>query len=136
MEKMSQSMEDYLEAVYRLKSTTGKARVSDISRMIAVKMPSVNKAVAELKKLGLVDQEPYGSVELTDKGRAAARTVILRHRLLSEFLQMLGVSPEAAEHDACSMEHILSAETLNRIMAFVKEKKAVKDSPPPEEPVS
>lgn len=131
MEKMSQSLEDYLEAIYRLKNTSGKARVSDISRLIDVKMPSVNKAVSELKKLGLVDQEPYGSVELTDKGRTLARAVMQRHQLLSNFLQMLGVNAETAERDACSMEHILSTETLNKITAFVKEKKEAKAPPPP-----
>ena len=118
--KLSQSLEDYLEMVHMLRLANGIARVKDIAAALSVKMPSVAKATLELKKLGLVTQEPYSGVELTEEGRKAAADVLNRHILLKGFLIRLGVSEAIADKDACSMEHILSAETLSTIEDFMK----------------
>ena len=83
-------------------------------------MPSVARAVAELKKQGLVSQEPYSGVELTEEGKRVAVVILNRHLLLRQFLIHLGVSEEAANEDACNMEHILSAETLAKIEEYMK----------------
>ena len=118
--KLTQSLEDYLEMVHMLRLANGIARVKDIAAALSVKMPSVAKAILELKKLGLVTQEPYSGVELTEEGRKAAADVLNRHILLKGFLIRLGVSEAIADKDACSMEHILSAETLVKIEEFMK----------------
>jgi len=118
--KLSQSLEDYLEMVHMLQQERRIARVKDIADAISVKMPSVTKAIMELKKLGLVTQEPYRGVELTPEGLAAASEILGRHILLKKFLVCIGVSEEVANKDACNMEHILSAETLEKIEDFVK----------------
>lgn len=118
--KLTQSLEDYLEMVHMLKMAHGIARVKDIAAALSVKMPSVAKAILELKKLGLVTQEPYSGVELTEAGEKAAADVLNRHILLKGFLIRLGVSEAIADKDACCMEHILSAETLSKIEDFMK----------------
>ena len=118
--KLSQSLEDYLEMVHMLRLANGIARVKDIAAALTVKMPSVAKAMIELKKLGLVTQEPYSGVELTEEGERVAANILNRHILLKGFLIKLGVSEAIADKDACSMEHILSAETLGKIEEFMK----------------
>lgn len=118
--EMTQSLEDYLEAIHRLLSQGRRARVRDVAEMIGVKMPSVNRAMAELKARGLVVQEPYRDLELTAAGKLAAAAVFERHRLLTAFLEKIGVQPETAEHDGCIMEHILSPETLECIRRFLE----------------
>lgn len=118
--KLSQSLEDYLEMVHMLRMAHGIARVKDIAAALQVKMPSVAKAILELKKYGLVTQEPYSGVELTEAGQRAASLVLNRHILLKGFLIRLGVSEAVADKDACCMEHILSAETLSKIEDFMK----------------
>lgn len=115
---LSQSLEDYVEAIYNLIESSGLACVRDVAKVLRVKMPSVVKAIHELKKLGLVTQQPYSSIELTAKGVEAARSVLSRHRLLRTFLVQLGVGERTADADACRMEHVLSAETLDRIRIF------------------
>ncbi len=120
---MTQSLEDYLEAVYMLIAEGRPAQVRDVARLLAVKMPSVVKAIHELKKLELVSQEPYGPIVLTVKGGRVARQVLNRHTLLRKFLMKLGVSRRIADKDACMMEHILSAETLDRIRIFTENEK-------------
>lgn len=122
MQSMTQSLEDYLETVYVLIDGGGVACVRDVAKSLGVKMPSVVKALRELKSLGLVIQEPYSDILLTEKGRRVARAVLGRHRLLGRFLRKLGVSRKAADADACRMEHILSAETLERIREFTESK--------------
>lgn len=123
MTVITQSLEDYLETICVLIDNGGTACVRDVARTLGVKMPSVVKAIHELKRLGLVTQEPYSSIELTVKGRQLAQLVLGRHILLSAFLKKLGVSAKTAEIDACRMEHILSAETLDKIRIFTEKKK-------------
>ena len=118
MASMTQSLEDYLETIYILIRDGGSACVRDVAKSLDVKMPSVVKAIHELKKLELVLQEPYSAIELTEKGRRLARSVLGRHTLLRAFLVKLGVSRKTADKDACRMEHILSAETLDKIRLF------------------
>ncbi len=130
MSAMTQSLEDYIEAIYLLISEGGSACVRDVAKTLDVKMPSVVKAIHELKKLELVTQEPYASIELTEKGRRVAQTVLGRHTLLRTFLMQLGVSRRIADEDACRMEHILSAETLDRIRLFT-ERNAVESTKKP-----
>ena len=72
------------------------------------------------KRLGLVTQEPYASIKLTEKGRRVARHVLDRHTLIRSFLVKLGVAEKTADRDACLMEHILSAETLDKIKTFTE----------------
>ena len=120
MATMTQSLEDYLEAVDMLIAEDRPAQVRDVARMLAVKMPSVVKAIHELKKLGLVTQKPYANIELTVKGTRVAKHVLNRHTLIRDFLMKLGVSRRIADKDACLMEHILSAETIDRIRIYTK----------------
>lgn len=119
---MTQSQEDYLEAIYMLIAEKRPAQVRDVAKMLGVKMPSVVRALHELKKLGLVTQEPYANIELTDKGLRLAKHILDRHELLRTFLIKLGVSRRIADKDACLMEHILSAETLDKIRTYTESK--------------
>ena len=120
MAVMTQRLEDYLEAVYVPIAEGRPAQVRDVARRLAVKMPSVVKALRELKTLGLVSQEPYAAIELTAKGERLARLVLRRHTLLRTFLMQLGVTRRNADRDACLMEHILSAETLDKIRLYTE----------------
>ena len=122
MAVMTQSLEDYLEAIYMRIVEGRPAQVRDVARMLSVKMPSVVKAVRELKKLELVTQEPYAAIELTPKGERLARHVLGRHTLIRAFLMKLGVTRKNADRDACLMEHILSAETLDKIRIYTEER--------------
>ena len=117
---MTKSLEDYIEVVYVLRQEKRRARVRDIATTLKVKMPSVVKGISELKKLGLVAQEPYGDVELTAKGRRIATMILNRHNKIREFLMLIGVSRRIADKDACLMEHILSAETMDKIRDYLK----------------
>jgi Mn-dependent DtxR family transcriptional regulator len=121
---MRESGEDYLEAVLELEHEHGTVRLTDVAKKIGVTKPSVSRAMKILQSDGYIHQETYGAIELTSKGRLKANQVYHRHKTLTVFLEdVLGVSPETAENDACRMEHILSAQTMERLSAFVEEQK-------------
>ncbi len=117
-ERLSESLEMYLEAIDALREKGAKGRVTDIARSLSVSKPSVHTALHELERRGLVEHEPYGDVVLTALGLDQAAEIRRRHELLTRFLRdLLGVSPETAERDACRIEHYLSAETIEKIAA-------------------
>ncbi|MDR1123357.1 MAG: metal-dependent transcriptional regulator [Elusimicrobiota bacterium] len=115
------SMEDYLEAIAIASVKEGAARVTDIKTLLGVKMPSVSGALAVLLKAGLIKHEKYGRVTLTKKGAAIAKEVKKKHAVISAFLHgVLGVSPDAADIDACKIEHVISAETFKKLCSFMR----------------
>ena len=126
---MTMSLEDYLECIYMLILEKKPARVRDIAATLGVKTPSVVYGIAALKRLGYVTQEPYGDIELTAKGRKVATGVLTRHTILKAFLLKLGVTEQVADNDACLMEHILSAQTMDRIRDFLGKTPALPDAP-------
>ena len=123
MHAMTQSLEDYIEAIWVIAKEDREVCVRDVAAMLNVKMPSVVKAIRELKKLELVTQEPYASIRLTAKGRREANQVLGRHTLLRRFLEKLGVGEKNADADACRMEHVLSAETMDKIRIYTEGKR-------------
>ena len=74
-----------------------------------------------LKEKGFIRQEAYSGIELTDAGKEMAQMILNRHNTIRTFLEeVLGVSSENAEHDACKIEHIISEETFEKISTYKK----------------
>ena len=117
--KLSSSLEDYLEAAYTLCREAGHAKPSAIGRLLGVSKPSVSSAVRALAARGLLQQQRYGSVRLTPAGLAAGAEIAGRHSMLKEFfVSVLGMDPAEAERDACRAEHALSPQALGRLGAL------------------
>ena len=57
---------------------------------------------------------------LTEKGKEAAKSIFERHTVLTAFLTKVGVDAETAAIDACRIEHVISAETLDAIKKFTE----------------
>ncbi len=122
---LSANMEDYIEAIYQLSKNGGDCRVSAIAEALGVKRPSVSKALKRLQKEGLVLHLPYGNVRVTPQGQKVAERQVRNHSVLTRFMsEVLGLSGELAEHDACLMEHAISNETVDRLVEFVSHLKS------------
>jgi DtxR family Mn-dependent transcriptional regulator len=116
---MTESLENYLETISFL-SDDGAVRVTDIASRLKVRKPSVLTALKNLEEQGLLEHQRYGTVFLTAKGKTEANAIRDRHLFLTSFLRdLLGVTPETAEADACKMEHLLSKETMQKMKNFV-----------------
>lgn len=118
---VTSSLQDYLEVILNLVQEKKTARVTDIADRLDIAKPSVIQALTLLKEKGLIVQDRYGPVELTADGQRYAQRIKHRHNVIYGFLtQVLGVSPAAAEKDACLMEHDLSGETFERLIHFLQ----------------
>lgn len=118
--ELSESLEDYLEAIYHLRDEQGQTRVKEIAERMGVTMPSVSGAINALKERGLIGHEKYGAVSLTDDGLQWAQFVDRRHQTLTAFLRdILQLDEESADAEACRLEHAVSPETLRRLLAMV-----------------
>ena len=124
MKKLSPSMEDYLEAAYRLSRERGFARARDLSAGLGVSRPSVNSALKNLTGRGLVTHEHYGYVRLTAAGLAAGARIAELHSFLKDFLTSVLALPEAdADADACRIEHAIgprAMKNLRLLAAFIR----------------
>ena len=113
-----------METILILDESNERVRVKNIAELMNVKAPTAIEALGHLKKKELIVQQPYADIELTAKGRKAAREIYEKHHMLKEFLfKGLGLSEEIAEADACKMEHCLSKETIALMSEFIKRSK-------------
>ena len=116
---LHQSGEDYLEAILVLKQERGMVRSIDVAQHLGFSKPSVSRAMSILKSDGLVEMDRNGGLELTEVGGKVAEEIYRRHCLLTRWLTQIGVSAETAAADACRMEHVISAETFQRLQEFM-----------------
>ena len=118
--QLSPSSEDYLEAIHQLLKEEPHVPSVQVAQRLKVSKPSVNKAMGVLKEAGLVEQEPYGTLWLTEEGERIARQVAFRHSTLKHFLtDVLGIDEATAETDACRMEHVISNTTLAKWVEYM-----------------
>ena len=117
---LQESGEMYLESILVLTESNTHVRSIDVCEYMGFSKPSVSRAINLLKSGGYVNMDKDGYLTLTDEGRSVAQKIYDRHRLLTEFLVSLGVSPDTASADACKIEHHISDESFAAIKKAVK----------------
>ncbi len=118
---LSASLEDYLEAIFRLVQVKRVARAKDIGKRLQVSRSSVTGALHALAKRELINYEPYDLITLTARGQEAAEQVAGRHEALyGFFVRVLGVGEQEADAAACKMEHSIPEVILERFVEFVE----------------
>lgn len=112
--------EDYVEAIADIVAATGSCRSVDLAKQFAVSHVTVNRTIGRLVRDGFVITEPYGPIELTNKGKRLARASRERHDVVFRFLLAIGVSETTAATDSEGIEHHVSAETLKAMRSFLQ----------------
>jgi Mn-dependent DtxR family transcriptional regulator len=107
-------LEDYLEAIYNLNEENGYVSVADISDRLAVKPPTVSNMIKNLADRGYLEHQRYRGMRLTPSGDKIARSVIKRHKIISNLISMLGVDDMTAYVDTEGLEHHVHPSTLRR----------------------
>jgi Mn-dependent DtxR family transcriptional regulator len=121
MESLSPTKEMYIKTVYELVKGGRGARVSDIAVKMGVAKPSVCTAIRELEEKRLVEKKRYRTVSLTRDGKRLAFSIQRRYTIIKRFLtETVGVTDSTAESDACLLEHIISAESLQAFDRHLK----------------
>lgn len=117
--KIQESAENYLEAILIIHNRQGNVRSIDIANELGFSKPSVSVAMKNLRNNGYIEVDKDGFITLLEAGREIADKIYERHTLLSTWLERMGVSPEVAAEDACRIEHVISAETFERLKDHV-----------------
>lgn len=117
--QLTESLEDYLEAIAELIAVEGHAHAKEIAAKLNVKMPSVTGALRQLEKMGCIVYNTHYPVQLTEKGRIIAENVMHHHSVLKKFFsEILGLPMEKASDTACRLEHLIDSDTANRFILF------------------
>ncbi len=121
MDKLTFTMENYLEAIYELSKAGAGARVSDIAERMGVTKASTNSAMATLAEKGLIVNEKYREIFLTHEGLRLAELTSNKHKVIKQFLiQILKVEPAVADNDACAIEHVISSDSVSAMQDFMQ----------------
>jgi DtxR family Mn-dependent transcriptional regulator len=118
--KLTHSAAHHLEAVLELREKRGYARVTDVAKHLNITTGSASTNLKSLKAKGLLKEDDNRFLSLSPEGEALAREVIARKKIFERFLlDVLKVSPEQAEIDACKTEHLISGETARKLDKFI-----------------
>lgn len=111
----------YLETILLLTEKHAHVRSIDVVEYMGFSKPSVSRAIGLLRSGGYVNMDKDGYLTLTESGAEVAHKMYERHKLISSFLQTLGVSEETASADACKIEHHISDESFKAIKKYVED---------------
>lgn len=117
-ENLTQSIEDYLKAIYELTGKDGRATTTKLADYLNVTPASVTGMVKKLAatKPALLEYQKHRGVILTDHGREVAIEILRHHRLLEMFLhEVLHYPWDEVDEEADRLEHVISEKFEDRI---------------------
>lgn len=116
----AESIEEYLEAVYRLEHEGPGVTTSGLASTLGVASASVSGMLKKLDKDGYVKYVARGEVKLTRKGLEVGVRVLRRHRLAERFLtDVLGMPWDEVHSEACMLEHAISQRVEDRLVVLL-----------------
>ena len=118
---LSQSIEDYLKAIYILNSEGEGASTTNIANNLSVSSASVTNMIKKLDQSGLVEYTSYKGVILTEAGRKIALEILRHHRLLELYLkEVMGYSWADVHDEAEKLEHHISEQFEDKIAEMLQ----------------
>jgi DtxR family Mn-dependent transcriptional regulator len=114
--------EDFLEAIFILaRDFRHPPLVHDIAAALhrpENEVPPVLKILEENKDIIISGD---GGVALTPEGQNAGMRVVKKHETLQCFFsEILGMDGPSASNEACTLEHAVSDDTINRLGTYLK----------------
>lgn len=113
---ISSTEENYLKTLLHLENETGEATANELSKLLNIKMPTVNSMMKKLAEKDFVNYESYRPITLTEKGRIEAALILRKHRLIEMFLfETMQLGWEDVHEIAEQMEHVKSPLFFDKI---------------------
>ncbi len=117
---VSQAMQDYLKAIYKLQREGVPVSTSVLANYLNVSPASVTSMCKKLADLNLLEYEPYQGVRFSKAGEKLALEIVRHHRLLELYLaEALNVPWDKVHEEAEKLEHVLSEDLEDRIAAVL-----------------
>ncbi len=105
----SQSVEDFLKAVYTLQREGDRVSTNALADALRISAPAVTDMAQRLVEEGTVDYLKYRGVRLTAEGERVALQMLRRHRLIETYLvRDLGYQLHEIHDEAEALEHSVS----------------------------
>jgi len=121
---LSQAMEDYMKAIYKLQERSRQVPTSLLAEDLGVAPASVTNMCKKLAELNLVKYEPYQGVQFTSTGQKLALEIVRHHRLIELYLaEALGVPWDQVHEEAEKLEHVISEDLEDRMAAALGDPK-------------
>lgn len=108
---LTESMEDYLEMIYRLIQEKGYVRAVDLAEALNVQPSSVTRMIQKLHEEGFIQYAKYRHIALTDKGKRLGYFLVWRDAVLKEFLTLLNARV-GVEEQVEGIEHYITPPTM------------------------
>jgi DtxR family Mn-dependent transcriptional regulator len=107
----------YLRTIYDLEEEGVVPLRARIAERLEQSGPTVSQTVARMERDGLLRVAGDRHLELTDKGRELATSVMRKHRLAERLLvDIIGLPWEEVHAEACRWEHVMSEEVERRLV--------------------
>lgn len=108
--------ENYLKAIFHLVGEKNTFGVNELSKILHIKMPSVNSMMKKFAQKNWIIYESYKPIILTDLGRKEAALIVRKHRLTEMFLvEKMGFGWEEVHEIAEQLEHIHSERFFDKM---------------------
>ena len=109
--------EDYLEAIQLFsEKNTRFPSTEELAASLSKSVSVIRSDMAELESGGDVLGAANGVITLTGQGKQTGTSVMKKHETLQCFLsEILGMDSSAASNEACTLEHTVSDETIDRL---------------------
>lgn len=116
----AESIEEYLEAIYRLEREGSGVSTSGLASELGISAASVSGMLKKLASEGYLEHEPRGTATLTRKGAEIGARTLRRHRLAERLLtDVLGMPWDEVHEEACRLEHAISERVERRLFEYL-----------------
>ena len=117
MNDLVDTTEMYLRTIYDLEEEGVVPLRARIAERLEQSGPTVSQTVARMERDGLLRVAGDRHLELTDKGRKLAISVMRKHRLAERLLvDIIGLPWEDVHAEACRWEHVMSEDVERRLV--------------------
>ncbi len=110
----------YLRTIYELEEEGVPPLRARIAERLSQSGPTVSQTVARMERDGLLHVESDRHLQLTERGRHLAVSVMRKHRIAERLLHdVIGLEWDQLHIEACRWEHVMSDDVERRIVAML-----------------
>ena len=118
--ELTHSSIHHLLAINSLLKENGYSRSVDVANHLNISRASVSITVNKLREKGFVREDKNRFLSLSTKGKDLVNSVLSKRRIVEQFFkEVLDLSSQEAEVEACKVEHLLSEPTGKKLISFM-----------------
>ncbi|MDZ4826109.1 MAG: metal-dependent transcriptional regulator [Actinomycetota bacterium] len=120
MAELHDTTEEYLETILAIEEEGVVPLRARLVERLGLSAAAVSETINRLSEQGFVDLADDRSLQLTDKGRHLATTVVRRHRLAERLLtDVIGLEWEKVHKEAARWEHAISSDVEEKLVELL-----------------